>query len=203
MRGIILILVLITCLSFKVQSNLNEGVYEYKSGNFYESIKLNANYKFEYSYRLNPISYSLEGNYRIKGDSLILDSSPQRDKIIVRESKKGNKRNFRFCVADKLGVPFNYTLYAITKENDTITLANQWENSKIKNTAIRSFYIVDSKGLKTPTYLIQGTNTNHFEIIMETKRVMDNEVWKIKEDIITPIGNNGEYQPYTLKKVTN
>lgn len=203
MRGILLIFILITCLSFKIKSNLHEGVYEYKSGNFYESIELKANYKFEYNYRLNPISYSLEGNYRIKGDSLILNSSPQRDKIIVRESKKGNKKNFRFCVVDKLGVPFNYTLYAITKENDTITLTNQWKNSKIKNIPIRSFYIVDSKGLKTPTYLIQGTNTNHFEIIMETKRVMDNEIWKIKDNIITPIGMNGEYQPYSLKKITN
>lgn len=197
------IFILIICLSFTKQSKLNEGIYEYKTENFYESIELNENYKFKYNYRQNPISYSIEGNYKIKGNNLILDSSPQKDKIIVRESKKGNKKKFRFCVTDKLGIPFNYTLYAIRKSNDTITLKNQWEKSKIKDIAIKSFYIVDSKGLKTPTYHIEGTKTNYFEVMMETKRVMDNEVWKIKGEIITPIGINGKYQSYKLKKTSD
>lgn len=200
MKTVLSIFLLIISISFTVQSKLYEGIYEYKTDTFYESIELNTDYKFKYNYRLHSINYGLEGNYRVKGNSLILDSSPQKDKIIVRESKKGNKNNVRFCITDKLGTPFNYTLYVIDKENDTITLKNQWESSKLKNRTIKSFYIVDSKGLETPLYQIQGTKTNYFKVQMETKRVLDNEVWKITEKTITPRGNNGKYQSYVLKK---
>ena len=201
MRRIIHIFVLVLCTSFTIQSNLYEGTYKYKSDKFFERIKLDKDFRFKYDYRLHSISYSLEGNYRVKGDSLILDSSPQRDKVIVKERKKGNKNNIKFCVIDKLGESFNYTLYAINKVNDTITLSNQWSSSKLKDIKIESFYIVDSKGLRTPLYNIKGKRTNYFEVQMETIRVLDNEVWQITGNSIKPRGMNGKNQSYKLDKV--
>lgn len=201
MRRIIYIFVLTLCTSFTIQSNLYEGIYEYKSDKFYERIELDKDFRFKYDFRLHSINYSLEGNYRVKGDSLILDSNPQRDKVIVKERKKGKKNNIRFCVKDKLGESFNYTLYVINKLNDTIALSNQWSNSKLKDKKIESFYIVDSKGLRTPLYKIKGTQTNYFEVQMETIRVLDNEVWQIRDSSILPKGMNGKNQTYVLNKI--
>jgi len=200
MKKVLCILTVILLTSFTIQLKTHEGVYEYKADKFYESIELGKDFNFKYEYHFHSLSYSLEGDYSIKGDSLILDSNPQRDKIIVREYKKGNKNNVRFCVTDKLGTPINYTLYAINKENDTITLSNQWHKSKLKNKELESFYIIDSKGLKTPLYNIEGEKTNYFEVQMETVRVLDNEVWKIKDNSILPKGMNSKNQNYFLNK---
>lgn len=201
MRGIIYIFVLMLFTSFTIQTNQYEGIYEYKSDNFYERIELDKNFKFNYDYRLNSITDSLKGDYRIKGESLILDSNPQRDKVIVKERKKGNEKNVRFCVKNKFGESFNYTLYAINKDGDTITLLNQWRKSKLKDEKIESFYIVDSKGLRTPLYEINSTRTNYYEIQMEAIRVLDNEVWNLSRNSIIPRGMNGETQSYKLDKV--
>lgn len=201
MRGIVYIFGLVLCTSFAFQSNPYEGIYEYKSNNFYERIELGKDFRFKYNYHFHSVAYSLQGNYRIKGDSLILDSNPQRDKIIVKEHKKGNKNKTRFCVKDKLGESFNYTLYAINTQDDTITLSNQWSKSKLIDEKIESFYIVDSKGLRTPSYEIKGTRTNSFEVQMETTRVMDNEVWQITGNSISLKGMNGKNQSYKLEKI--
>lgn len=200
MKKIIYIFALILCTSFTVQSNLYEGIYEYKSDEFYERIELDKDFRFKYNFRFHSISFSLEGNYRVKGDSLILDSNPQRDKLIVIERKRGNINNVKFCVKDKSGESFNYTLYAIDKDNDTIALSNQWSTSKLKDKKIDSFYIVDSKGLRTPLYKIKGTKTNYFDVQMETIRVLDNEIWQIHGNSISPKGMNGENQDYVLIK---
>lgn len=203
MKKIIYLFVLLLCTSYMNQSDFNEGIYEYKSGMLYERMELNKDFHFKYDYHFHFISFSLEGNYRIKGDSLILDSSPQRDKVIVREYRKGSNNKLTFNVKDKLGASFNYFLFLISKDNDTITLSNQWSESKLRNKKIESFYIVDSKGLRTPLYKIKGAHTNFFEIQMEPIRVLDNEVWRIQNYSIFPKGMNGENQNYVLNKITN
>ena len=203
MKRILISIIGILLLSFSVPKNNQEGIYEYKTRYFNEKIELGIDYKFQYEYRKEFIQFNIDGNYRIKGDSLILDSSPQRDKIIVKESSKGNLKTIRFKVTDKIGSPLNYKLSLITRDNDTITLINQYFESKLKIKNLKSFYIYDTKGLKSPTYDIVGLRTNYFEIQFETKRVFDNEVWKIKNDKITPKGLNGEIQKYFLTKQIN
>jgi hypothetical protein len=187
-------------LSFSIPQKIQEGIYEYKSGFFYEKIELKKNFKFKYEYHTEFIQSNLVGNYRIKGDSLILDSSPQRDKIIVKESLKGNLNRVRFSVTDKKGVPMNYHLYIITKSNDTIILKDQFIKSKLKCGDLKSFYIFDTKGLKSPTYDVVGLRTNYFEVQFETNRVLDNEIWVIDNNRIYPKGLNGEKQNYCLTK---
>ena len=200
MKKVKYILILILFTSFTIQSSFYDGIYEYKSDRFYERITLGKDFKFKYDFHWHNISYSLNGNYIVKGDSLILDSNPQRDKLIVRESKKGNANNLKFCINDKLGEHFNYSLHLINKNKDTLNLCNQWKSSKIKGKKIESFYITDSKGLKTPLYPIKGIRTNYFEIQMETIRVFDNEVWKMNSKSIRPKGMDGENQDYKLEK---
>lgn len=176
------------------------GKYIYKSRNYYESIDLKNNKQFIYNYKNEFISYEIKGNYKINSDSLVLDSNPQRDKIIVKELNKGNKNNNLIIVKDKNGNTLTYHIYLILLDDKVICLKDQWEKSKIKNQIIKGFYIVDTKGLKSSTYLKKGKFSNYFEVQFETKRVFENESWHIEKDKIKPIGMDGEYQNYYLEK---
>lgn len=176
------------------------GKYTYKSRNYYESIDLKNNKQFIYNYKNEFISYEIKGNYKISSDSLVLDSYPQRDKIIVKELNKGNKKNNLIIVKDKNGNALTYHIYLILLDDKVICLKDQWEKSKIKNQIVKGFYIVDTKGLKSPTYLKKGKFSNHFEVQFETKRVFENESWYLGIDKIQPIGMDGEYQNYYLEK---
>jgi hypothetical protein len=176
------------------------GKYLYKSKNYYESIDLKNNKQFIYNYKNEFISYEIKGNYKINSDSLILDSNPQRDKIIVKEKNSGNKNSNLIIVKDKDGNTLTYHIYLILLDDKVICLKDQWEKSKIKNQTIKGFYIVDTKGLKSPTYLKKGKFSNYFEVQFETKRVFENETWHLEKDKIKPIGMDGEYQNYYLEK---
>ncbi len=177
------------------------GKYTYKSRNYYESIDLKNNKQFIYNYKNEFIRYEIKGNYKINNDSLVLDSNPQRDKIIVQELNKGNKNNNLIIVKDKNGNSLAYHIYLILLDDKVICLKDQWEKSKIKNKILKGFYIVDTNGLKSSTYLKKGKFSNYFEVQFETKRVFENEIWHIEKDKIKPISQGGEYQNYYLEKI--
>jgi hypothetical protein len=197
----ILIIFILTTFNWYEPSNIT-GIYTYSRENFHETLKLNENFTFKYNLSIHFIKQEVSGNYVIVGDSLVLNSFPQRDKIIVKESLKGNLNNKKFIVNDKDGHPFNYQLFLINKNNDTTIVKNQNFKSKIKIDHLNKFYIIDSKGLKSPTYSLKGTNTNYFDVQFETYRVFESEKWIIdeKNKKIKPIGLNGKYQNYHLTK---
>ena len=76
--------------------------YAYKSERFYECLELNANNRFIYQVRDEFMKYTIEGNYILIRDSIILNSSPQREKMIVVESKTKHINKLTFSVTDKL-----------------------------------------------------------------------------------------------------
>lgn len=176
------------------------GKYSYKSRNYYESIDITNNNKFIYNYKNEFISYEVRGNYNLNNDSLILDSNPQRDKIIVKELNKGNKKNNLIIVKDKNGSVLTYQLYIILSDGEVICLKDQWDKSKIKDQSIKGFYIIDTKGLKSPTYFKKGKYSNYFEVLFETNRVFENETWYFDKGKIKSIGQDGEYHNYYLEK---
>lgn len=176
------------------------GKYLYKNDRYYESIELKEDNKFIYFSKQEFINYEIRGNYNSRGDSLVLDSSPQRDKIIVQESKKGSQKCNVIVVTDKMGVNIQYSLFLILDDNKEKKLANQWEKSKIKDQKIKGFYIIDAKGLKSPIYFKKGKFSNYFKVQFETNRVFDNETWYLNNNKIKPKGLNGEFQNYVLEK---
>jgi hypothetical protein len=186
--------------SLPINKENHKGQYSYKNRNYYESINLKENSQFIYNYKNEFISYEIKGNYKINDSNLVLDSNPQRDKIIVKESNKGNKKNSLIIVRDKESNILTYHIYLILLNDEIICLKDQWDKTKIKNQEIKGFYIVDTKGLKSPVYLKKGKFSNHFVVLFETKRVFENETWLIEKDKIKPIGMDGEYQNYYLEK---
>lgn len=187
-----------TCLSTADKTSF--GTYSYETEHYLEKIELKDNNTFIYTLNSEFIKYNIFGNFNLRKDSLILDSYPQKDKMIVRESKQGNKNIITIKVTDKMGENIHYNLF-ITDFNDTKdSIIGQWNSSLIKHKKIKSFYIRDSKGLQSPEYKIKGKFSNSFAVQFETRRIFENEAWLIKDDKIYPKGSNGKEQNYYLLK---
>lgn len=190
---------------FEIKEVLSQsfvGKYSYSTGyHFYESLELFPNGTFIYNLNGEFLRRECKGNWQIRGQDLILDSSPQKDKIICFEFRKGRKVYTYFNVKSKSdGRAIDYHLYLIKNSGDTVELRDQFERSKIRAKDFKGFFIVGTNGTQSPTYLIQGKATNWFDILFETKRVFDNENWRITETGIQPRNNAGEYEAFLLRK---
>ena len=175
------------------------GNYSYSSKFYYENISLMENGKFIWNVNTEFLRLESFGNWQIRNDSLILDSNPQRDKLIVRESKNGNSKATKFYITDKDKDLIRYTLCIITSNNDTIIYNDQFKETIVKSN-IKAFYIIDTKGLYSPVYYIEGKNTNRLDIMFETRRTFENEIWLINNGYIIPRGSDRNIQKYKLVK---
>jgi hypothetical protein len=196
-----LILIVLICLSTNCYSQnikQNSGTYVYKSSFYYESLELKNDGEFIYKSESELAQEVVMGNWQTRGDEIVLDSRPQKDKILVFENRSKSKEE-KIFVFDKKENPINYTLVAITYKNDTITLKNQFRCSAIKE-RLNSFRIIDSGGITSPLYKIMGTRTNEFKVLFETSRVFENEEWDLKGLQITPKNSFGKIQNYYLQK---
>jgi hypothetical protein len=185
---------------FTLSFSQNTKSYCYKTRFFSEGINLKKNGTFDYNIRINGgVNQEINGNWQIRNDSiLVLDSYPQKSKLIVSENlKRGKKIIFRVRDSDERMI--NYNIYIITEKKDTIYYKNQFGKSVIKEKP-KSFYLVNTSGLYSPIYIIKGKNTNFFEIRFEHWRVFENEYWKIHGDKIVPLGMNGQYVNYFMKE---
>jgi len=193
----IIIFMLVFTTSF---SQTDTKVYSYKNRFFSESIELKVNGKFKYNNQIHMGGRSeIEGNWQLRNDTiLVLDSSPQRSKIIVKENLKKNK-NVTFQVRDSKQDIIDYHLYVINDRQDTIVYRDQFDKSIIKEKPI-SFFLVNTIGLHSPIIKVTNSKVNYFDIIFEQKRVFENEYWKIHGDEIIPLGMNGQYVNYFLKE---
>ncbi|WP_372472526.1 hypothetical protein AB4865_06810 [Capnocytophaga sp. ARDL2] len=179
-----------------------EDMYSYQTPYYYESISLLKNGQFIYKNNTNFLSLKIEGKWEIKNDSiLILNSDIKNDKIKVVESIKKDKKHI-FKVRNTNDYYFVYEIYLINNKGDTIVMKNQFDKTNIIGN-FSSFYIVDTRGLKSPTYKIINENANFFEITIEQKRFFDNEIWKFHHDYIIPLGIDEKYTNYKLYKTNH
>lgn len=176
-----------------------EGNYSFKSPHYYESIDLFENGTFSYWQKTEFLKIGVTGNWQIRNDSLlVLDSKPQRTKLVVWESKKKGKET-TLHIRDMENNSINYSLYLISNKGDTLEFKDQF-NKTVTEKKFASFYIVDSKGLHSPLYIIRGTNSNFFEVHFETHRVFENEYWILKKQGIIPMGIDNRYSNHQLSK---
>lgn len=193
------IIFIVTVFSIFILAKNDIGKYFYKSNKYFEYIDLREDNTFVYYCKQEFLSYEIKGNYNIIGDSLTLDSNPQKDRIIVQERSKGSLNKNIIFVSDKRGEAIHYNLYLILDNNKELELVDQWKASIVKNHKIKGFYIIDSKGLKSPTYVINGKFSNNFKVLFETKRVFENEKWFLNSKKIKPRGLDGKFQNYYLE----
>ncbi|MQP62135.1 hypothetical protein GFJ99_05425 [Flavobacterium sp. LMO6] len=175
------------------------GVYSFNSGKFHEEIELLPDNKFVYHQKREFLDIKVVGNYKVINDGIILDSYPQRDKIIVKESSKTKHGKTEIRVKDKFGSSFYYSVDLFFIDGTVISLQNQYEITYTDKTLL-GFTITDSKGLSSPKYIIKGGNSKCFDVQFESNRVFENEFWQIKNKEIIPIGFDGLPQKYRLVK---
>lgn len=198
-------LYLLMCLVLNCNSqNINKiaGKYIYNIDNFNESIYLKNNGTFIYNVSMPFYKSEIRGNWQIRGEKIILDSYPQKEKLIVSEKRKGTLKKTTFKVVNKKGEPISYKLLLVTNSQDTICFLEQWKKTETYS-KIKGFFIQDSKGLKSPYYKIKGTSSNYFEVIFETIRIFENEDWLFTNGKIKPKGLDSKYQKYFLIKRNN
>lgn len=177
------------------------GKYLFSERFFYKSLELFPNGTFIYYFSSEFIKDECKGNWQIRGRDLILDSSPKKDKIICHEFRRGRKAYTYFNVKSKNyeGLMFYY-LYIIKNSGDTIELKDQFNISKIRVKGIKGFFIINTSGIKSPTYLVQERGMNWFYVLLEDDRVFENEDWRISEMGLLPRNNSGDYEDFLLKK---
>jgi hypothetical protein len=184
---------------FAYSQNTSDSLYSHKSLHYYESIILFKNGAFGYYQKTEFTKSEIKGNWQLRNDSvLVLDSRPQKPKIIVFESYKKNRKTV-FRVRNMKNNSINYSIFLITNKGDTTEYKNQFDKT-ICEGEFSSFYIFDSKGLKSPTYEIQGARANYFDIRFEEHRVFENEYWKYYGNYIVPLGVDNKYANYKLVK---
>ncbi|MCA6069499.1 hypothetical protein JI747_020255 [Chryseobacterium sp. RG1] len=190
--------ILFTILSFSQDSKLKE--YCYKAPRYYECINLLKDGSFKYYRKTEFLKEEIYGNWQVKNDSLlVLDSNPQRSRLIVNEIyKKGKKITFN--VRDSEQRLINYHLYIIRNKKDTIAYKDQFDKTIVTNKEKgMSFYIVNTAGLHSPEYKFKSNKANYFNVTFEQKRIFENEQWKFKGNKIVPLNLDGKYSNYELK----
>ncbi|PSL43314.1 hypothetical protein CLV51_1083 [Chitinophaga niastensis] len=179
--------------------NASSSIYQYKSSHYYESIDLLNDGTFKYYQKTEFTKSEINGNWQLRHDSiLVLDSSPQKTKLKVSESYKKN-RKVTFRIRDMKNDLIYYNIYLLTNEGDSLVFKDQFDKTTATG-KFSSFYIVDTKGLHSPVYNINGVRTNFFDISVEQQRVFENEHWKHCDQYIVPLGLNGKYSDYKLVK---
>lgn len=191
-------------LSTSQYNNKNLGKYEYKANHYWEYINLKENNMFEFqSVRHMSGVEKVSGRYIISGDSLILNSVPQREKIIVKEKYlRKNRNNYSFNITDRSDffVQNNLNLNLSFDDGTVQSIQIPFGEFNVKCIKkIKSFYI-GNIGLKFPNYNLKSDVTNTFDVKLEFKRIFDNEIWLFEEGKIKPIGVDGQYQKYFLVK---
>jgi len=202
MKGFFWFFIITTnCYSFSLaQHSERGGYYEFSKGRYFEKIVLNPSGTFSWEMRSEMIKLLVNGNWQTRNDSLILDSYPQKEKMIVWETFRKGKLSKVFNVTDKRRQFLNYTFFAINKYGDTAVMLNQWKRTIVSD-SIQCFFIKDSKGLSSSSYCIEGVRSNLFNILFETSRVFENEIWFFDKNNLLPRGMDGALQKYVLQKL--
>jgi hypothetical protein len=197
------ILLSIVLFFTRFEQNPESEMYSYRNRYFTESINLLNNNTFDYIYNTDFLKIKVNGYWIKNGDSLLLNSTPQHDKIIVREQqieKKKNKNKLLFWVVNKDNLPIDYSITLYDENGESIEISNQREKTEfvINKFKVHSFEITDSKALKSPKYIIESKYANNFYIIFEQRRVFDGEVWAFCKEGLIPKLSNGKKADYLL-----
>ena len=182
------------------QNSIKHGEYVFKGDKYFECLNLEKKGTFSYRIDREMLHIKTYGNWQIRNDSLILDSNPQKEKLIVWEKRVKRYRKFKINVLDKNKSPMYYSVFAIMVNGDTLTRREQFDNT-VFSKPVKMFTIEDTKGLVSPFYIIQGSSINQCKVFFEHTRTFENERWKIINGNIIPKGLDGLEQKFQLSLV--
>lgn len=196
-------LLAVYCFDIKqVFSQSIAGEYSYSNNHFNIHLNLSSDGTFYYYDNGQIQLRECQGNWQERSGNLILDSYPQKEKMVCYEYLNRKVEYISINVKKKSdGRPIHYSLYLLKNSGDTIQLKEQFKTSKVFEKDINGFFIVDMNGTQSSTYMFQRKGTNTFDVLFETERVLDNEDWRITETGIQPRNDAGNYANFILQKV--
>jgi hypothetical protein len=191
---------LIVVLNCCYMQQIKHGTYLFKNNKVSEELVLNPDYTFDYSFYRDWLRIYINGSWSVCDDNLILNSIPRKDKMKVKESK-GTNKYYTLNVESMDGREFFYYIFLKWDDGKETIHEDQWGSTKLKKKVkLKSFYIVDSKGLKSPVYEVKDFESRNFDVKVEKQRMFIMEKWKIDGSEITPRMFDGELAKYTLSR---
>ncbi len=179
--------------------------FEYRSERRFESLELRDENTFKYVFRNEFLRDTISGVYKIIGDSIILTSINRSEDYVVTEAEKGDGKIYLLDFKNYKNESFHYDLFLCNTVGEETRVRSQWNFSEVKKKNIKSFYIIETKGVKSPVYFLTKKRVNIYKIKWSGKRVFQNETWfyDCENGSIVPKGYNKESQKYSLKKVSS
>lgn len=206
MRGVFIIVLLLSCVVVRGQSFL--GKYDtrnesHTNSKHYEELILKSDSTFSYSTRMEFIKISKEGRWLVVGDTLVLNENNPCCKEKIKVEEKCNRRipkgNVRFTVTSFEGDYLNYHL-VVTNKDSTQTVWSQTGVTELKIKKLRKFYFIVNSLVYSPEHSVKSAKSNEFKVQLAPNRFFYNEKWLIKGGTIVPIGWDNQYAKYYLKK---
>lgn len=152
-RTLILALVILPIYSFAQDEMIGLYSYDFAKGAYFysESIELYPNGDFNYKMRRHMGGkVNINGKWHRKDSCLVLNSYPQKEKLVVRESftKKTQKRVFNVVEETSVYSPY-YQLNIISENDDTLNLSVRSRQIKNKKEKIETYFRGGDKPLRT------------------------------------------------------
>lgn len=211
----LIITAVVSGCSFRTMSNNGQkdtliGTYRYlkdsvpnANSRFFEEIQIKSDGSFIYKNRIGSfIRNEVNGNWRLEGNKLILNSpSSQKDLIKSVSCFSDETKDYHLKVRNQKGHKINYMLIVDGDESDTIK--EQYSSSSINYvTSIETIQVITTSGLYSKVLELPNNNKERcFEITVNEKRNFDNEEWTFKEGKVRPKAFNRKSANYYLYKV--
>jgi hypothetical protein len=167
----------------------------------FESLTLKPDYTFDYLWKDEFIALRANGFWKIVGSNLVLNSAIKKVKISVQQKIVNlHSGKLKFAIKYDNGDSPNYQLFLIGNEK-TMRIRNLTTDTIVAvSQPLRSFFVVDSRGIKYPDCRVKNKKINSFDIKLNRDRVFDNEKWVLVDNKLRPMGLDGKLASYYLSK---
>ncbi len=191
------------------------GTYRYlkdsipnANNKFFEEVEIKSDGSFTYKNRIGSfIRTEVRGNWKLEGNSLILDSPSSFKDLIETIDCPSDINKDLGCylkVRNQKGQKISYMLIVNGDEKNIIK--EQYDNSYIKDvTMFENLQVITTSGLYSKV-LDLPSNVDEkkcYQAIVSETKSFNNEEWLFTKGKINPRGFNGKYTEYYLYKVSN
>lgn len=201
-KALVLVLVTVSA-NAQMAGHYNTRNESHTNSKHFEELVINSDSTFSYFTRMEFIRITKTGRWSVNGDTLILneDNPCCREKINVTEkyNKKYKKGVVRFSVTSFDESNIFYHLSLVGKDT-LITLYSKTGITETRFHRLKRFSFIVNSLIETPEYSLKCRRSNSFIIKLAPTRFFYNEKWIINANNIIPLGWNGEYAAYYLKK---
>lgn len=186
-----------------IRTNQDIERFEFNGARLVESLELSPDSTFKYIYRSEFIRDTIVGIYSMSADSITLTSRNRYEDFKVSEGMGGTRKKCILDFKNYRNESFHYDLFLNYANGEVKRFRSQWGSTEFKEKNVKSFYIIDTRGLKSPVFYFANKRAFKYNIKWSGNRIFQNENWyydRINGKIV-PKGLNKVSQNYFLNKI--